>query len=50
MVVPPTVVEAGKTTEAALKESLSRVESCRNIGLLLNKVESSGLGGYGYGG
>jgi receptor protein-tyrosine kinase len=43
------VVEAGKTTEAALKESLSRVESCRNVGLLLNKVEGAGLGGYGYG-
>src|SRR5262249_9403301 len=43
------VVEAGKTTEAALKESLTRIESCRNVGLLLNKVESTGLGGYGYG-
>src|SRR6185295_9460683 len=45
------VVEAGKTTEAALKESLTRIESCRNVGLLLNKVESAGLGlgGYGYG-
>ena len=44
------VVEAGKTTEAALKESLTRVESCRNVGLLLNKIEGDlGLGGYGYG-
>jgi protein-tyrosine kinase len=45
------VVEAGKTTEAALKESLTRVESCRNVGLLLNKIEGAGLGlgGYGYG-
>ncbi|MCC7486308.1 MAG: AAA family ATPase [Burkholderiales bacterium] len=47
------VVEAGKTTEAALKESLTRVESCRNVGLLLNKTEGAGLGygnyGYGYG-
>jgi receptor protein-tyrosine kinase len=45
------VVEAGKTTEAALKESLSRVDSCRNVGLLLNKIEGAGLGlgGYGYG-
>jgi exopolysaccharide/PEP-CTERM locus tyrosine autokinase len=47
------VVEAGKTTESALKESLTRVESCRNVGLLLNKIEGSGLGygsyGYGYG-
>ena len=45
------VVEAGKTTETALKESLTLIESCRNVGLLLNKVEGSGLGsgGYGYG-
>jgi len=45
------VVEAGKTTEAALKESLNRIESCRNVGLLLNKIEGAGLGygGYGYG-
>ena len=45
------VVEAGKTTEAALKESLTRIESCRNVGLLLNKIEGAGLGlgGYGYG-
>ena len=45
------VVEAGKTTETALKEALSRVESCRNVGLLLNKIEGSapGYGSYGYG-
>jgi receptor protein-tyrosine kinase len=43
------VVEAGKTTEAALKESLTCVESCRNVGLLLNKVDGSDHGGYGYG-
>jgi receptor protein-tyrosine kinase len=47
------VVEAGRTTEAALKEALTRIESCRNVGLLLNKIEGSGLGygsyGYGYG-
>jgi len=45
------VVEAGKTTETALKEALSRVESCRNVGLLLNKIEGAalGYGGYGYG-
>ena len=45
------VVEAGKTTEAALKESLNRIEQCRNVGLLLNKIEGAGLGygGYGYG-
>jgi len=43
------VVEAGKTTETALKESLTCVESCRNVGLLLNKVDGSDHGGYGYG-
>jgi protein-tyrosine kinase len=45
------VVEAGKTTETALKEALSRVESCPNVGLLLNKIEGAapGYGGYGYG-
>ncbi len=48
------VVEAGKTTETALKEALSRIESCRNVGLLLNKVDGprmgyGGYGGYGYG-
>jgi receptor protein-tyrosine kinase len=44
------VVESGKTTEAALKESLTRIESCRNVGLLLNKIEGAGIaGGYGYG-
>ena len=47
------VVEAGKTSEAALKEALSRIESSNIAGLLLNKGEDSGLrydyGGYGYG-
>ena len=45
------VVEAGKTTETALKDALSRIESCRNVGLLLNKIEGSpaGYSGYGYG-
>jgi len=47
------VVEAGKTTEAALKEALSRIESSNVAGLLLNKSEGVGLryyyGGYGYG-
>ena len=38
------VVEAGKTTETALKESLTRIESCRNVGLLLNKIEGAGVG------
>jgi len=48
------VVEAGKTTETSLKEALSRIETCRNVGLLLNKVDGpkmgyGGYGGYGYG-
>ena len=43
------VVEAGKTSEAALKDALGRIESSKVAGLLLNKGESPGLG-YGYGG
>jgi len=47
------VVEAGRTTEAALKDALGRVESSKVAGLLLNKGESPGLGyyygDYGYG-
>lgn len=45
------VVESGKTTEGALKDALSRIQNCRNVGLLLNKVDGPGLGygGYGYG-
>ena len=47
------VVEAGKTTEAALKDALGRIESSNVAGLLLNKGEGPGLryyyGGYGYG-
>lgn len=44
------VSAAGETTEAALKEALSRVESCEFVGLLLNKTSASGSGyGYGYG-
>jgi exopolysaccharide/PEP-CTERM locus tyrosine autokinase len=47
------VVEAGKTTEAALKDALSRIETSNITGLLLNKGEGIGLGyfygGYGYG-
>jgi receptor protein-tyrosine kinase len=49
------VVEAGKTTETALKDALSRIENCRNVGLLLNKVDGPRMGygsysyGYGYG-
>jgi exopolysaccharide/PEP-CTERM locus tyrosine autokinase len=48
------VVEAGKTTEAALKDALGRIETSNVTGLLLNKGEGVGLGyfygGYGYGG
>jgi exopolysaccharide/PEP-CTERM locus tyrosine autokinase len=43
------VVEAGKTTEAALKDALDRIESSNVAGLLLNKGEGPGLGYY-YGG
>ncbi len=43
------VVEAGKTSEAALKAALGRVESSNVTGLLLNKGEGPGLG-YDYGG
>jgi hypothetical protein len=43
------VVESGKTSEAALKDALGRVDSSKVAGLLLNKGESPGLG-YGYGG
>ena len=45
------VVEAGKTTATALKVALGRIESSKNVGLLLNKGQASGLsyyyGGYG---
>ena len=45
------VVEAGRTTEATLKEALHRIESCNVIGLLLNKggVQSASYyyGAYG---
>ena len=48
------VVEAGKTTESALKDALHRIESRNVVGLLLNKGQSIGSGyygayGYGYG-
>jgi protein-tyrosine kinase len=43
------VVEAGKTTEAALKDALGRIEASNVAGLLLNKGEGPGLGYY-YGG
>jgi exopolysaccharide/PEP-CTERM locus tyrosine autokinase len=45
------VVETGKTTEAELKNALSRIESGNIAGLVLNKGEGPGLeyvyGGYG---
>ena len=48
------VVEAEKTTHAALKHALSTIESCPLVLTMLNKsaaVTSEGLGyGYGYGG
>ena len=43
------VVEAGKTSEAALKDALGRIDSGKVAGLLLNKGENPTLG-YGYGG
>ena len=43
------VVEAGKTSEAALKDALGRIDSSKVAGLLLNKGEGPGLGYY-YGG
>lgn len=47
------VVEAGRTTEAALKEALGSINTSNVAGLLLNKGDSAGLeyryGGYGYG-
>jgi hypothetical protein len=43
------VVEAGKTSEAALKDALGRIDANRVAGLLLNKVEGPSLE-YGYGG
>ena len=46
------VVEAGKTTESALKAALGRIESSNVVGLLLNKGEHAslldGYGEYGY--
>jgi exopolysaccharide/PEP-CTERM locus tyrosine autokinase len=41
------VVEAGKTSEAALKQALGRIDTSRVTGLLLNKVENAPLE-YGY--
>ena len=47
------VVEAGKTTQALLKEALGRVDSSKVAGLLLNKLQGPALGyhyqSYGYG-
>lgn len=48
------VVEAGRTTETALKDALSRIESGNVVGVVLNKGAPPGSGyygeyGYGYG-
>jgi len=46
------VVEAGQTTEATLKEALSRIDSNNVVGVMLNKGAPPGsslYGGYGYG-
>jgi exopolysaccharide/PEP-CTERM locus tyrosine autokinase len=47
------VVEAGKTTQAAVKAALGHVDSSKVAGLVLNKGQGHGLGygdyGYGYG-
>jgi receptor protein-tyrosine kinase len=43
------VVEAGRTSEATLKDALGRIDASRVTGLLLNKGESPALA-YGYGG
>jgi exopolysaccharide/PEP-CTERM locus tyrosine autokinase len=43
------VVEAGKTSEAVLKNALGRIEPSNVAGLVLNKGEGPGLGYY-YGG
>lgn len=48
------VVEAGRTTETALKDAVSRIESSNVVGVLLNKGAPPGAGyygdyGYGYG-
>jgi receptor protein-tyrosine kinase len=43
------VVECGKTTESALKQALSHIDSSHLTGLVLNKGAPAGLGSY-YGG
>jgi Mrp family chromosome partitioning ATPase len=43
------VVESAKTSEAALKDALGRIDAGRVAGLLLNKVEGPSLE-YGYDG
>jgi exopolysaccharide/PEP-CTERM locus tyrosine autokinase len=45
------IVEAGRTTERALKDAVSRIESSKVVGLVLNKGAGGSLGyggGYGY--
>lgn len=43
------VVEAGRTSESALKDALSQIDSSKVTGLVLNKGDNLRLG-YGYGG
>jgi protein-tyrosine kinase len=45
------IVEAGRTTEAALSDALARIQACPAVGIVLNKgtERGSGMGGYGYG-
>lgn len=46
------VVEAGRTSQEALAESLRYIEGCDIVNLLMNKSDSlhgEGYGGYGYG-
>ena len=45
------VVEAGKTTQHAVKESIQHLDTCEFVSLILNKSSSdssSGYYGYGY--
>jgi receptor protein-tyrosine kinase len=43
------VVEAERTSEAAVSAGLAAVANCKNIGLVLNRIRTSrGFGGYGY--
>lgn len=43
------VVEANKTTQAALKQAISTIENCPVKLTLPNKAQYSAAGSYGYG-